>query len=102
MPTLDQPREIGVRRMNGHTAHRHGHPLMFAARSECNIERRRCGLGIIKEQLKKIAHPVKQQAIGGFCLKRKILRHHWSRWRGSVGHQHPDSEFAAWLKAIFP
>ena len=72
----DQPREIGLGAVHRHTAHRDRRAAMLAARGERDIERgRRCS-GIIKEQLEKIAHAIKQQAIFRLRFQRKILAHH--------------------------
>jgi len=75
-PAPDQFRQISIRRMNGHAAHRHARTIMFTACGQRDVEARGGRLGILKEQLEKIAHPVEQQAIGRFGLERMILRHH--------------------------
>ena len=73
---LDQPREIAFRRMDRHAAHRDRRIAVAAARGKRDIEDLRGRLRIIKEQLEKVAHPVKQQAFPRLSLQREILLHH--------------------------
>ena len=72
---------------------------MLTARGKRDIEDGGCNLGIVEEEFEEIAHPVEKEAIGRFRLQREILCHH--RSGGSVGHSHPDSDFARRLKPVF-
>ena len=76
MPGADQPREIGFGGVDGNAAHRHRLPVMFAARGQRDVERRSGRLGIVEEQLEKVAHAIEEQAVPRLCLQRPILRHH--------------------------
>ena len=72
----DQLRQIAFRCMHRHPAHRDCIAGILAARGQRDIQRRRCQLGVLVKQLKKIAHPVEQQAIAGLFLQTEILLHH--------------------------
>ena len=76
VPRLDQPREVGFGRMNGHAAHRHRFAAMLAARRQGDVERRGGRLRIVEEEFEEIAHAIEQQAIARLRLQRPILRHH--------------------------
>jgi len=79
MPCLYQPRQIAFGCMHRHAAHGDGLAAMFTPRGQRNVERLRRSLGVIEEELEKIAHPVKEQAIPGLRLQLQILRHHRRR-----------------------
>ena len=65
--------------MDRHAAHGHRLAFVFAALGQRDVERSRRQLGIVKEQLVKVSHPVKEQDIRVRRLKRQILRHHGRR-----------------------
>jgi hypothetical protein len=73
---LDQPREVALRRVHRHPAHRDRLAAVLAAAGEGNVEHLRGHLGIVEEQLEEIAHPVEQQAILRLRLQREVLGHH--------------------------
>ena len=88
MARLDQPREIALRAVDRHPAHRDRRAIMFAPTGQRDVERGRRRLGIIEEEFEEIAHAVEEQAILRLGLERQILRHHgrkgWGRVRGAA------------------
>ena len=66
--------------MNWDAAHRNGPAIMFAAGGECDIKRCRGRASVVEEQLEKIAHPVKEQAVACLGLQTQILHHHRCRF----------------------
>ena len=77
-PFSDQGQQIALCRMVRHTAHRDVCAQMLSAFCQRNIQRLCRSNGIVKEQLIKIAHPIKQQCARMVGLYFKILRHHRS------------------------
>ena len=76
MARLDQPREIALRAMDRHPAHRDRRAIMLAPAGQRDVERGRRRFGIIEEEFEEIAHAVEEQAILCLGLERQILRHH--------------------------
>ena len=83
----DQPGEIGFRRMDRHSAHRHRLAAVGAALGQSDVEAGRGGLGVVEEQLEEVAHPIEQQRIARLGLEAMILRHH-RRLLGRVAAGH--------------
>ncbi|MEL6738106.1 MAG: hypothetical protein AAFO28_04205 [Pseudomonadota bacterium] len=66
---------------------------MLASGGKGDVEDGSRALGVIEEQLEKVAHPVEQQGAWRLGLERKVLLHHRSRFavrfgRGRGGHLH--------------
>jgi len=81
---LDQPRQIGLQRMERHAAHADRDASRLAAGGQRDVEKARRLLGIVVEQLVEIAHPVEEQRIRMVGLERQVLNHH-RRMLGAVG-----------------
>ena len=85
VPRPDQPREIGFGGMHGDAAHRDRLTFGFAALSQRNVEAARGDLGVLEEELEKVAHPVEQQRVASLGLEPLVLLHHRC---GCVGASH--------------
>jgi hypothetical protein len=81
----DQAMQIVVGAFHRHAAHRDIHALMLAALGQHDAERAGGDLGILEEQLVKVAHPVKQQQPGIGGLDLKVLFHHRRDARRRLG-----------------
>jgi hypothetical protein len=55
---------------------------VLTATGQRDVERRRCLLGVVEEQLEEIAHAVEQQAVWVCLLDLQVLRHHRRGARG--------------------
>ncbi|MDT4826313.1 hypothetical protein FQZ97_596220 [compost metagenome] len=73
---LDEPREVGVDRVEGHAAHQHRLPGRLAALGERDVEQTRGLFGVGPEQFVEIAHPVEQQGVRMVGFEAQVLRHH--------------------------
>jgi DNA polymerase III epsilon subunit-like protein len=73
---LDEPREVGVDRMEGHAAHHHRLAGRLAALGERDVEQARGLFGVGPEQLVEVAHPVEQQGVRVVRFEAEVLRHH--------------------------
>jgi hypothetical protein len=60
---LDEARQVGVDRVEGHAAHQHRLAGRLAALGERDVEQARGLFGIGPEQLVEVAHPVEQQGV---------------------------------------
>jgi hypothetical protein len=72
----DQCQEVALGRVDRHTAHGDVGAEMLAALGQGDVEGGRGGLGVGKEHLVEVAHPVEQQRVGVLCLDGVVLRHH--------------------------
>jgi hypothetical protein len=76
-----ESRQIGVNCMIGNPAHWNGLVGEHAPRGQRDVEQVCSPLGIVEEQLVKVAHAIEQQFIRMCCLDAHILLHHGgSRW----------------------
>ncbi len=85
MAERDQPMQIFVGALDRDAAHRNVTAEMLAALGQHDAERARSDLGVVEEQLVKIAHPVEQQTIRIGGLDLDILLHHGSDAPDFVG-----------------
>ncbi len=74
-PGADQAGEIGFGRVGRDAAHRDVGALVPAPFCQRDVERLRCGYGVIEEQLVEIPHPKEQQTAGVRLFDLVILDH---------------------------
>src|SRR5260221_13583727 len=67
---------------------------LLAALGQRDTQAGRSGLGIVEEQLEKVAHPIEQQCVAGLFLETPVLGHHRG-WSIGAGHRPNRSRWAA-------
>ena len=98
----DQALEVALGAVHRHAAHRDVVALMAAALGERDVERRRCRLRVLEEQLVEVAHPEEQQALGMLRLERLILGDHrrgGGCWRAAGGAASAGGWLRSWRRA---
>ena len=89
----DQLRQITLMTVDRHPAHRNIRTVMTAPLGQRDIQRRRCGHRVVKEQFVEITHTIEQQAIRMGLFDAEILGHHrrgggWFRLAGAAVWAH--------------
>ena len=69
--------EIPVGGVVGDAAHGYWLAARLAARGERDVEYARGYFSVFVKELIKIAHAIKQEAVGVLCLDAEVLLHHW-------------------------
>ena len=77
----NQARQVLLDRVHRHAGHRDRHTRRRAAFGQCDAQQPRGALGVLEEQLVKVAHPVEQQQMGMLGLDAQVLLHHWCVFR---------------------
>ena len=83
---LDEARQVGIDGMKRNACHHHRLPGRLAALGQSDVEEASRFLSIVKEQLIKITHAVKQQGILIVRLDAQILNHHGGMLSDGVCH----------------
>ena len=73
--------------MIGHAAHWNWIAVGLTSGGQCDIQHLTGAFGVIKEQLVKVAHAIKNNIMGVFGFDAQVLLHHWSVLRGGRFHR---------------
>ena len=82
----DQPGDIAVGRVMGNARHGDG-PLPLLARGEGDLEQARALVGVLEEELVKVAEAEEEEVVGVTLLELPVLQHHWGQRGGQRGRQ---------------
>ena len=75
VPLLDQPRDVGFRRVVRHAAHRNRRAFFLVARGERDLQVARGDHRVLEEQLVEIAQPEHQKGVRHLLLDAVVLPH---------------------------
>jgi len=73
---VEELAEVSVEGVVGDPTHRCFNVVVVAAAGQGDTEHRRCGLGILEEQLVEVAHAVQEQCIASLALELQVLTEH--------------------------
>ena len=73
--------------MIGHAAHGNWIAVGLTSGGQCDIQYLTSAFGVVKEQLVKVAHTIKNNIVGVVGFDAQVLLHHWSVLCGGRFHR---------------